>query len=214
MYCSVLYLLRRVSSVLLSYFSYFLAFCPTFVLLFGILSYFPTFLTFCSTLFPKLPNSILNFKNSPAAGLSLFLYSILLINCCSCQIFILYSSENITEWMSIRVHSEPWKPWKWSSTMKTMKTEICGRQNSQKNSPAASKIVNIFHVQNMKFIIKIWRRQSSIWTKNSLECVQKTWKSWILGKNNHENHEKLLNNAWEPWWAWKWWGFNPVTPTT
>ena len=60
-----------------------------------------------------------------------------------------------------------------------MKPEICGGQNSQKNSPAASKIVNIFRVQNMKFIIKIWQRQSSIWTKNSLECVQK----------KHENHE-------------------------
>ena len=36
---------------------------------------------------------------------------------------------------------------------KNMKTEICGGQNSQKKSPAASKIVNIFRVQNMKFII-------------------------------------------------------------
>ena len=95
-------IMQGVQSVLLSYFSYFLAFCPTFVLLFGILSYFPTFLAFYSTLFAKLPNWVLNFKNLPAAGLSLFLYSILLINCCSCQIFILYTnyfSENITEWM-------------------------------------------------------------------------------------------------------------------
>ena len=55
---------------------------------------------------------------------------------------------------------------------KTMKTEIsgqnfpkifaCGGQNDLKFSLVASKIVNKFCVQNMKFSIKIWRRQSSI----------------------------------------------------
>ena len=90
--------------------------------------------------------------------------------------------------------------------MKTMKIQICpkktskqrflskifacGGQNNQKNAPAASKIVNIFCVQNMKFIIKIWRCQSSIWTKNSLNCVQKNIKIMnFREKNNHENHE-------------------------
>ncbi len=61
----------------------------------------------------------------------------------------------------------------------------------------------------IKFVIKFGdasRRQSSIWTKNSLNCVQKTMKTMNLrkkitmktmkmGKNNHENHEKLLKNG-------------------
>ena len=67
----------------------------------------------------------------------------------------------------------------------------------------------------IKFVIKFGdasRRQSSIWTKNSLNCVQKnmktmnlrkkiTMKTMKMGKNNHENHEKLLKNGWDGWYT-------------
>ena len=89
--------------------SYFSVFCPTFLL-------FWHFTLLYSTLFAEFPNSIVNLKNSPVAGL------LILINCCSCQIFILYtnySSENIklNDWASwfIVNHengAQPWKPLK------------------------------------------------------------------------------------------------------
>ena len=100
-----------------------------------------------------------------------------------------------------------------------MKTEIsgqnfpkifaCGGQNDEKFSPAASKIVKkklrakyeIFNknLATSKFNLRIK-------TKNSLNCVQRTMKTMNLrkkitmktmkmGKNNHENHEKLLKNG-------------------
>ena len=100
-------------------------------------------------------------------------------------------------------------------SLTTLRTEISGQTLKTeflvkifpKFSPAAGNFSLI------KFVIKFGeasRRQSSIWTKISLNCVQKTMKTMNLrekitmktmkmGKNNHENHEKLLKNGWDAW---------------
>ena len=88
----------------------------------------------------------------------------------------------------------------------TLKTEISG-QNFPKIFACGEQFSLIIFVVNFG---DASQRQSSIWTKNSLNCVQKTMKTMNLrekitmktmkmGKNNHENHEKLLKNGWEAW---------------
>ena len=83
---------------------------------------------------------------------------------------------------------------KWSKVL------ACGEQNSQQILRAKYEIFNK-NLATSKFNLRNW-------TKNSINCVQKTMKTMNLrekitmktmkmGKNNHENREKLLKNWWE-----------------
>ena len=78
---------------------------------------------------------------------------------------------------------------KWSKVL------ACGEQNSQQILRAKYEIFNK-NLATSKFNLRNW-------TKNSINRVQKTMKTMKekitmkMGKNNHENHEKLLKNWWE-----------------
>ena len=76
-----------------------------------------------------------------------------------------------------------------------MKIRICPKKHE--NRDFWSKFSQNFRLRRaiflIKFVIKFGdasRRQSSIWTKNSLDCVQKKHENHEFEeKNNHKNHE-------------------------